>query len=856
LSGSNLSVKITADTTDVQVKFALARAETSALSAELRKLASASAGGIIDSAAQTKLQQVAGDLLHARSNAAALAEQLNATRGATGGFGTSLEQMSAGMSKLAAVTGIGIAAEGVRMLGEAISTLGERAIQIQTMSAVLAVTTSQFQAMSVAGEEAGVSAEVFARAGEKLTTMLTEARAGSGKQIESLHELGITTGDIANKNFQLNDVLAVLRTRLEDTNTAEQTRKALLQDLGSRTALAIEAIKIYDGSQQGVANAMQRVNGLMPEQVEELKEIKTFWGEVGTGIANASAKLLIYATESVKAYGAAEAAMAGAAEASTAPSGPGRSTSATGEQQEQQAAAESARAQEALRNEVLQNEMEKIREGVAAFAQGSAERLAALRQYAADAKQYYGADNVAEVRKANQDVLAAQREFNETQSRDAIAAAKEQASAINADTSLSLSQRLDAERQLWSGVLASDKVAGAQRVEAAREFSREYTEIAKQTAAQTAAIERSDISTDIAISKIQLDAKRSTLEQEVSANQISAAQKLAAMRQLAAESFSLDLQMLESEISTLQAGTAEYERVYNQIRELKAKLTADLMGYDSQYARDLAKQLKQQDSLWKSSIMEIESAEGSFVSNVLGRRKSMGQSLEQLGAQLVEKEIANDLKAMTTRILLQKEGDVQEQALKQGGYLYHAGIELQKLLATTKSVQGQTGAITAGQTAQNSSLISSAAAGKAVQAASGPSQVMADAAEAFAGAYAATAAIPYIGPELAPAAAAEAYAAVASMAGAASLDVGTNYVPQDMPAFLHEGERVTPKAYNPDAGYEGEQSGPTEVHHHYNGNTYASALDARGVGAMLKAPGMRREVGAAARRFLNRGGGR
>jgi hypothetical protein len=30
--------------------------------------------------------------------------------------------------------------------------------------------------------------------------------------------------------------------------------------------------------------------------------------------------------------------------------------------------------------------------------------------------------------------------------------------------------------------------------------------------------------------------------------------------------------------------------------------------------------------------------------------------------------------------------------------------------------------------------------------------------------------------------------------------VGTNYVPMDMPAFLHEGEAVVPKAYNPAAG--------------------------------------------------------
>ena len=38
------------------------------------------------------------------------------------------------------------------------------------------------------------------------------------------------------------------------------------------------------------------------------------------------------------------------------------------------------------------------------------------------------------------------------------------------------------------------------------------------------------------------------------------------------------------------------------------------------------------------------------------------------------------------------------------------------------------------------------------------------------------------------------------------LAVGTNYVPQDMLAYLHEGEAVVPKAYNPAAGGMGEMA--------------------------------------------------
>jgi hypothetical protein len=856
MGGSNLSVKITADTASLVSEMAVAKAKLSEYNATLRDSVSASLKfGESNAAASQSVAQAAENVARAQARLAGLRAEMRASTSATSSFGGALEDVRSKISGAFAITGIGIAAEGVMKLGEAISQLGDRAIEIQTMSEVLGVTTDQFQAMSVAAEEAGVPVNVFVRAGEKLTNLLTEARDGSAKAIEKLLALGITTGEIGDKTFQLNDVLAVLKERLQNTNTAEETRKTLLQELGARMATAIPAIKDYDGSQQGAAAAMSRVNGLMPEQIARLKEVKTWWGEVGTAIGNTSSKFLIYLADSAKAYGAAELQMTRTDDDDRTDNrsrpfgsmGEGEGAAATARE-----AAENARVQEAAHRDALHDEMEKIKEGVAAFASGTAERLAALRQYAADAKQYYGSGDVDEVRKANQEVLVAQREFQQTQSREAIAAAKEQVQALQADTSLSFSQRLDAEREIWTGVLASDKVGSAQRLEAAREFSREYVEIAKQTAAEAAAVTRSDASADVAIEKIRLEAKRSALQQDLQESQVTAAQKLAIMRQLAAESFSLDMKVLESELSTLREGTGEYERVYNQIRELKAKLVADLEGYDSQYQRDLAKQLKEQTTQWKTAVGEIQNAEGTLVADILGRRKTMAQSIEQIGVQMLQTEISNDLKALTSKVLLQN----QEKALEQGGFLFHQTMELLKAGVTKTQTAAQTAAVTAGQTAQNSSLISGAAAGKAVQAASGPAQVMADAAEAFAGAFAATAAIPYIGPELAPAAGAEAFAAVASMAGAASLDVGTNYVPRDMLAMIHEGEAVTPKEYNPAAGGgEGGGGGYTEVHN-YNGHTYASALDTRGLSSLLKGPGNRRAIAMAARQYFSRGGGR
>ena len=852
--GAPLKVSITADITDAATKFATMKAETGALSSEFNKLARASVGGGLDAAAAQRYQQLAGDVAAARSKLAEMSEQFKATRQTTAGLGGALDNMRNSMSQTFAAAGLTIAAAGIMKLGEAVTQLGDRAIEIRSMSEILGVTTSQFQAMAVAGDEAGVSAEVFARASEKLTNMLTEARNGSGKQIEQLHQLGITTEDISNKNFQLSSVLAVLKARLEDTNSAEDTRKALLQDLGARTALAIEAIKEYDGSQNGVAAAMAKVNGLSTEQISTLAKMKAAWSELSTGASNAASKMLAAAGDALAAY--KRAVLAHNPQLDAANQG-GGSVSGTidrsGQTSDDQAAAqESARQQEALHNQVLQSEMASIKNGVAAFAEGTAERLAALQRYAAATKAYYGSGNVAEVQKANQDVLVAEREYRQTQGAEAIADARTQAQALESDTTQSLAQRLEAERSIWVAVLSNDKLSSAQRLEAAREYSSEYVAIAKETAAQAAAIAHQDASADIAISRMKVEAAKSTISLSDAADATAVANKLARLRELTAQEFSLDEQALENQMSTLNSESAAYDAVYQEIRKLKEKLVLDLQGLDKEAAEASKKYTKEQATEWHSIVGEIEGAESGMVSDILTKRKSLSQSLEQMSGQLIEKEIANDLRAFTTKILLSN----QEKALEQGGLLYHLLFSQQKTAATIQSQSAQSSAIIAGQSAQNSALISGASAGKAVQAASGPSQVMADAAEAFAGAYAATAAIPYIGPELAPAAAAEAFAAVASMAGAASLDVGTNYVPRDMMAQIHEGEAVVPKEYNPAANGDGSGGGGYQEQHNYNGSMHISALDTRGLSAMLKQSGNRRAVVQAARTYFSRGGGR
>ena len=97
---------------------------------------------------------------------------------------------------------------------------------------------------------------------------------------------------------------------------------------------------------------------------------------------------------------------------------------------------------------------------------------------------------------------------------------------------------------------------------------------------------------------------------------------------------------------------------------------------------------------------------------------------------------------------------------------------------------------------------------------------MQDAAESAANVYADVSAIPYVGWILAPPAAAAAFAAVAAFD---SFDKGTDFVPNDMLAMIHKGERIVPAAQNTAPPYTGGNAGGGDTHLHVH------AIDARGV---------------------------
>ena len=413
---NTLSVKITADVIDLQTKFVTAKAEVSALTKEMNDLAKQSAQGILDPAGLAQLQDVSRQFLEAKQAAAELSQELKGTHEAGVNLGEGLAEIRGQISNAFELTGIAAAYEGILKVGEVIEQLGERATQIHAMSDVLGVTTDQFQAMSLAAAEGGTSVEVLARASERLIALLAEARSGSGAAEQKLFDLGATLEQIKDPTFQINDLLGVLHDRLLNTATSQDTMNVLIKDFGPRAALAAEAIKAYDGSLGGVAASGARVSALTTEHIQKAHEEAVAWDELKTRIENLSTKALISAaamSDWLREHNATLRALGSAVGAEGKPEE--KPNVGTIDRSSQQVAQQAAQAQMALDREMAQQEMENVKAGTEAFKQGSAERLAAVQEYAKLAAKYYGNDEIDKVKSAKTAEIAEERAYQEAQ---------------------------------------------------------------------------------------------------------------------------------------------------------------------------------------------------------------------------------------------------------------------------------------------------------------------------------------------------------------------------------------------------------------------------------------------------------
>jgi hypothetical protein len=772
MSGSNLAVKVSADVIDLTSKFAIAKASVSALNSELNGLAKQSISGIVGPSDLGRMQQLAGDLTVAKSAVSNYAQELRGASAPARDFGNSIGEMRSAISGAFELTGIGFAIEGIRRLAGAVDEFGQRAAQMQSYSEVLGVTVEQYQTLQLAAEDAGVSSDVLTRATENLAKMLSEARDGSGAAVEKLRDLGVTTSQINDATYGTAAILQTLHDRLLNSATATQTMSALTRDLGARAVLAAAALKGLELSDRGVANTMSEVNGLSMEQTKQLSELYATLGKLKTGFENTASKALLLGERMLQIgprTAVVEAVFKAAADHERSAQAVADAARTGSIQRQVTQAQAAAAAKKAAIDALTIQDLNSIKERIAGEAQGTAARLALVKQFYQDSLKYYGSGNVDKVQEAHSQLLAETREYNARQEQ----------------LSNDLMRRLESD--------LNHQVQSEQRTQEA--FKR-----AAQESARTASAE--------------LEARReSVLGQIALQKQLAASAQGGAARggaQSAGEEIALTSQELEAWEQFYQAKMALASGDQAAMATLQAQRLAKEQQIDGQILRIQSQGAHATQEQWLASIRPIGEAFDSTIFGMIRGTQTMRQSMQRLAGSLVEDMVRS------TTIIVEK---------------WLVG-EITKTSATVT-----------GNTLRTASTVAAAASSKVASASAGSSTVMADAAKAFSGTYASVAQIPYVGWILAPAAATAAYAAVAAYEGLASLDVGTAYVPRDMPAMLHQGEAVMPKPWA-ESMRRGELGGlggsGAETHHHTHHHWNVSAIDGPSVKRLLSDPQFRR----------------
>ncbi len=138
---SNISVSITADTAQLESRFAVARAEAQALTREFNALAKqAAAAGSFDEM-KTQLDAAAQKMLEAKNNAAQLRAELQTGQDSFGRYTQAASLAKEALGALGVVASVGALVQFGR-------TVFESAAEIQHESEVLGLSTDAYQAFT------------------------------------------------------------------------------------------------------------------------------------------------------------------------------------------------------------------------------------------------------------------------------------------------------------------------------------------------------------------------------------------------------------------------------------------------------------------------------------------------------------------------------------------------------------------------------------------------------------------------------------------------------------------------------------------------------------------------------------
>jgi hypothetical protein len=313
--------------------------------------------------------------------------------------------------------------------------------------------------------------------------------------------------------------------------------------------------------------------------------------------------------------------------------------------------------------------------------------------------------------------------------------------------------------------------------------------------------EQSSLNKQLSIDSLDLSALKRNLDAKYRANLITEQQMTEILIAETEKRAAVNTRAFESFLSLLPSEVKRQQEVADQVRLINARLNKDLESLRDDEAKKEQTRLSNQSRMWEQAADKIGSSMGTALTGIITRQTTMQKAMSTVVTSMIS-EFISMCTTMAAKWAVLKIAQVMNNGTatavinaQNAGMGSGFGALVTAMLSKfTAGEATKTSAAIAGLTIRESAEIAAAETTKTVTAATNATTVMSDASKAAAGAYAAVAEIPVVGPVLAPIAAGTAFAAVAAfrMIG---LDVGAWNVPKDMPAYIHQGEMVVPKNF-------------------------------------------------------------
>jgi hypothetical protein len=241
----NLSIAVTADTSELRAQLALAQADLRAFGAETRKLATdIRAGGDASGQLRAELERVATSFAGAKSQVAGLTKELSehkggieGVKGALQSVGAPLAALTGGLGGIAAALGVAFAAEIIDRVREFASSMAELGEHSLNAAAALGLSVPKYAQLASALQLAGADGDTARRALERLAVSLVEASSNpASKAAVAFRNIGFTQAELQKSSKDLGVALDTLAEKFADAEAGPQ-RTAAMADILSRRLL-------------------------------------------------------------------------------------------------------------------------------------------------------------------------------------------------------------------------------------------------------------------------------------------------------------------------------------------------------------------------------------------------------------------------------------------------------------------------------------------------------------------------------------------------------------------------------------------------------------------------------------------